>query len=401
MFFKKLFTGVSFSLTLLTLCTPAPLAQDRKPLNSQSSYSISDLEVLQQAHAFKEFFKHAHDILPTQRTKYWLDMVSDMAQSFIDDSFKQDNFDSLRFSRIEELAKWPELRGDEFYQVKRSRYALSYFKVCLSSGKLPNCKKQMHSFWKSAKKEAETGYKLLEYFAGFFPKHNNWPLLKSILTKPEGRFYCAKPLVTGLTFNHLEKLHLYTDPPHKVVLYLSQMSTKRCWKEIAGSARTWLDQTSTSQTKSLFVALKASKELDPIQEGLWLTRYYLSAPSPGKLLNRAWSQLEVLASNFGQRKKVLHKLADIDPLPGTLFENLGEKRSRVLFEHLSQSFPEYVQLYSKTCIAYREGTRLFARGNPTIQCQKLMAYDKKQKRKQVSQEVHLRYSATLKGLKGH
>jgi hypothetical protein len=398
MFLRRLFTRESFSLVSFSLFFALTnlSTQASSINNTRALYSISDLEVLQQANAYSEFFKHAHDILPTKRTKYWLNMVSNMAQAYIDDSTKQDNHDQPTFLKIEEISKWPELRGDEFFQIKRSRFSINYFKVCLSTLKPLLCKQQMLSFWKTARKDAETGFQLLQYFAGFFPRHDSWPLLRDILTKPAGKFYCGKPLVSSLTFEHLEKQHLYSDSSEKVKIYISQMSSEQCWKTMSSRATTWLDNTPVSQTKSLFVALSATQQLSSTDRSTWLTRYYLNSPGPGKLLNWSWSELEKLANDYSRRQSVLKRLLSLDPLPGNLFEHLSRKKNQTLFEHFTQSFPEYVQEYSKTCVAYREGRGVFPRGNPTIQCQKLMAYDKEQKRKRISQEVHLRYSGTTK-----
>jgi hypothetical protein len=399
MFSLLSFTQVSFALVAII---SLPLFTDIKaqrisPPKATLIYSISDLEVLQQANAYREFFKHAHDILPTKRTKYWLNMVSNMGQGFIDLSVKQDNFQESTFKLVELLSAWPELRGDEFYQIKRNRYALNYFKVCLSTQKTNNCKEQMLSFWKSARKDAETGYRLLQYFAGFFPRHDSWPLLKDILTKKEGQFYCGKALLTSLTFSHLEKQHLYSDTSERIKVYLSQMSSPACWKKIAARARQHLQEVSVDQTRSLFVALENTAALTPTLKNTWLVRYYLSNPVPGKLLNRAWNQLEVLSHHYAQRAKVLASLLNLDPLPDELFADLSINKNRVLFGHFSAHFPEYIQEYSKTCMDYREGARSFPRGNPAVHCQKLMAFDRQQKRKRISQEIHLRYSGTLRG----
>jgi len=398
MFSPQSFVQVSFALAALCLM-PLFLSVKAQNLSSPKTtliYSISDLEVLQQANAYQEFFKHAHDILPTQRTKYWLNMVSNMAQGFIDLSVKQDNFESSTFKVVERLSSWPELRGDEFYQIKRNRYALNYFKVCLSTQKTNHCKKRMLSFWKTARKEAETGFRLLQYFAGFFPSHDSWPLLKDILTKGDGQFYCDKPLVTSITFSHLEKQHLYSDSSERIKMYLSQMASAACWKKMAVRARQHLKEAPVSETRSLFVALENTTELTPTLKNTWLVRYYLSEPAPGSLLNRAWNQLELLSNDYAKRRQVLKELLSIDPLPDELFSSLDDKKNQVLFAHFSSHFPEYIQKYSKTCMAYLEGTRSFTRGNPTIHCQKLMAYDGQQKRKKISQELHLRYSGTLK-----
>jgi hypothetical protein len=335
MFSPQSFAQVSFALAALCLM-PLFLSVKAQNLSSPKTtliYSISDLEVLQQANAYQEFFKHAHDILPTQRTKYWLNMVSNMAQGFIDLSVKQDNFESSTFKVVERLSSWPELRGDEFYQIKRNRYALNYFKVCLSTQKTNHCKKRMLSFWKTARKEAETGFRLLQYFAGFFPSHDSWPLLKDILTKGDGQFYCDKPLVTSITFSHLEKQHLYSDSSERIKMYLSQMASAACWKKMAVRARQHLKEAPVSETRSLFVALENTTELTPTLKNTWLVRYYLSEPAPGSLLNRAWNQLELLSNDYAKRRNFNIVAGHSD-----LFLRLSFEESRAASEYIMDSF---------------------------------------------------------------
>lgn len=390
----KSFTQVYFALGILLLSALTnSYAQEKK---TTQFYSISDLEVLQQANAYREFFKHAHDILPTKRTPYWLNMVSNMAQGFIDLSIKQDNFDAETFKLIEGLSRWPELRGDEFFQIKRNRFSLSYFNSCLSTSKTSLCKKRILSFWKSAKRDAETSYRLLQFFAGFFPRDNQWPFLKVILNGQDGQFYCDKPLVLSASLKHIEKQHLYTESVSKQKAFLARLASNSCWQKMANHTKLYLRDTPTSEARSVFVAFDSTNMLDETDTDTWLVRYFLSAPKPGVLLNRAWKVVEKLAHNYAKRSKVLKSLENLDPLPGELFANLKRKKNKVLFNHLTLNFPEYIQTYSKTCLTYREGKKIFPRGNPTLECTKLMEFDKDQKRKSVSQELHMRYSGTLK-----
>ena len=94
----------------------------------------------------------------------------------------------------------------------------------------------------------------------------------------------------------------------------------------------------------------------------------MSYPSPGELFEKSWKKLSEIGKDFRLRDKLIADFKKMDPLPGQIFKYSNEKRSLVIIKALLINFPEYIDLYSKTCLQYFEGTQNFPNGNPTIEC---------------------------------
>ncbi|MFP5459502.1 MAG: hypothetical protein ACLGG7_12270, partial [Bacteriovoracia bacterium] len=46
-------------------------------------YTMGDLEALEKERSYSEFFSHALDIRPSERTEYWKTMVQNMGESYL------------------------------------------------------------------------------------------------------------------------------------------------------------------------------------------------------------------------------------------------------------------------------------------------------------------------------
>ena len=114
--------------------------------------------------------------------------------------------------------------------------------------------------------------------------------------------------------------------------------------------------------------LIAWKGLTRQESDFFYTIYLLRGPVVGDIFNRAWNALSSLGQNFERRKELLGRLQKQDPLEGKVFASKDQKLQRVIRRHFSQNFPEYIEYYGKTCLAYLEGKKVFPRGNPTLEC---------------------------------
>ncbi len=99
-------------------------------LSNKSFYTMKDLEILYKEKNFDEFFNHAKDILPSERSSYWKDMVKEMAEAQLKDYIKKKYFDNLHYKKIKDLTKWPTLKTDEFFMKARGNWGVGYFKSC-------------------------------------------------------------------------------------------------------------------------------------------------------------------------------------------------------------------------------------------------------------------------------
>ncbi|MAF77625.1 MAG: hypothetical protein CME60_05630 [Halobacteriovoraceae bacterium] len=340
-------------------------------IHSKNLYSLADLEVLQKGKSYEEYFEHARDILPSKRNEYWIEMLSSMAIDYVDELRSQKQFNSKYYKKIYELGTWPELKRDEFFQIKRNSYALSYFKSCFTKKDKEICASQMKKYWKSARKDLETGYQMASLYYGFFPGPKAMPYLGQILHQEKDQFYCSKDITKRIFTDYILHENMQLMDPKKRKYFLDQKIGKSCWNKINPYLKEVLNQLNPIQGKSIFVALKLNEELTPIQYHEWMLRYFLQSPPPGEILNLSWNSLKDLSQNYALREKVLEKMKKRDPLPGKLFETLDHSRSQALTFHLQDSFPEYIRHYAVTCLNYLRGKGHFPYGNPTPECHEL------------------------------
>ena len=111
--------------------------------------------------------------------------------------------------------------------------------------------------------------------------------------------------------------------------------------------------------------------MNPIEKRNFLFRYILTTPVSGNLLNYAWNNLTELGKDFKQREEILKTLKNRSPLPGNLFSLRDKIRRETILKHLAKNFPEYIDLYSQTCLKFLKGDGDFPNGNPTAECDDL------------------------------
>lgn len=371
---------------------------------SKSGYSLADLEVLRDGNNYQEFFQHAKDILPTKRDKHWQDMLSNMASDYVDNLRRKKKFNLSSFKKVEELAKWPEQRRDEFFQVKRQSYAIEYFKTCLSSltGDKPapsksDCQKQMNDYWGNSNKEVEMAYQLLLLQVGFFPGQDTWSFLSPIISSELSNIYCERPIVKDAFLSKLHQMDLEEEDSNSLRFKIKSMATDECWKSLYPSLLSSLDELPTKEGHNLFRIGNILNIIPKEMADIWLVRYFLESPQPGKTFNQAWNVLSKLSQDYNTRMTVLKKLLTYDPLPGDIFSLKDKEKRRILTVTLSENFPEYIQKYAKTCMNYLTGSQTFPTGNPTKECHDLIQMDRTLGKKNLlSDEIHLKYSAIEK-----
>ena len=363
------------------------------------TYTIADLEVLQEGKNYKEFFKHAKDIIPTSRDRHWFEILSTMGTALIDEYRTNDQYTVENFSYIESLAKWPELKRDEFYQIKRNSFAVEYFRDCLTKKDKNTCKPQMMKFWNSSNKDTETAFQLLGLHYGFFPQGNSWVFLREVIKGEQSRFYCDKPLIKNLSFRYLANLDNFLKDESQTNTKLKTLVSKDCWKKLNPYFLTELSNLPASEAKAAFLLLSSNNLLSEAQLDLWHVRYFLDRPEPGDLFNKSWNRLKIIGQNYDRRKAVLKSLKAEDPLPGRSFSTEDKRKAITLTKHLDSHFPEYLSFYTKTCLNYLEGKEVFPRGNPTLDCHQLFTLrseNKEQRLDTITQEISIRYSSLQK-----
>ena len=139
-------------------------------VSAKQLYNMADLEILKAEKNYREFFSHARDLRPRERTTVWTSMVRSMSIDFIEEQIKYKNYKKEIVNLIEGLAVWPVLRADEFFQVKRNRYQVNLLKHCLVNNKFDRCYDQSKDFWQRSNRDPDTGYQLSKNLYDVQPK---------------------------------------------------------------------------------------------------------------------------------------------------------------------------------------------------------------------------------------
>jgi hypothetical protein len=393
----RMFLIVFISQVTFT-CTFVVNSLRAEEINTKPIYTKADLEVLQQGKNFDEFFRHAKDIVPTKRDRSWFEMVTTLATEMVDGYRKLNKYEYKEFEKVQKLAEWPELLGDEFFQVKRNAFTVEYLKRCYSKERKSDCRGQMQNFWKSARHDPETGHQLLVLSEGFFPKENSWSFIKAAANSELSNFYCQRPLVQKSLLKEIKSIGPELISNSSKAQRLNYLANATCWKNAANYLKEELYNNKAEDQQAVFMALNALSLLNQTESSTYLIKYFLEGPAKGELLNLAWTRLEEVSQNYKRRLTILENLKDIDPLPGKIFALASNKEKTIFTNHLSKNFPEYISLYSKTCMSYLTGEKSYPFGNPTMECHDLFKMDnlKSVGQKMISQPLRIKYSGLLK-----
>jgi hypothetical protein len=362
-------------------------------ISANSPYTLRDLEILESQKSFEEFLLHAKDIKPAQRNPHWKEMVGHMAITYVESKIRLSNFSKTHFLFIENLSSWPSLRKDEYFQGKRDKFALSFFKHCLSSKNNTKCLSQIERFWNSSAKKAETGLALSGLISHSFPKYETWPYISNAVSSGYGYIHCAKKSVQNEILEYLIKLN-DKRPVHNPQVWSSvieKLLHAHCWELMKKDYNQALLKLPLHKSTVLFQVLVANKSIQTELKDLYLTFFLLQRPEPGPVMNMAWSNLRELGGHYERRQKVLKTFLKYDRLPGLSFSHPKLASRKSIIQLFNINFPEYIDSYAKTCIKYRSGKGNFPYGNPTVECSDLFKLSEKEKF--LSQPLHIKFSA--------
>ena len=364
-------------------------------------YSLEDLEILAKQKSYWEFLQHARDIRPGQRNKHWRELVQEMATQFIEFNLRSQSFGPDNYTLLRQIARWPVLRDDEFFQVKYNNYMLRYLNHCFKNDKLEDCITKIEQFWHLSNKDPETGYQFVQLIQKSSSQSSVWNLLKDIVTHPMSDFYCQRPLVaTQLKQKILTDFGPFITPKKtKSVLNDSQIRKRlgnfmheKCWQSLLSSLKQSLFSEIPRHQMILHKILSAKKALNSSENDLFYALYLLQGPLIGEAFNQSWNALVHIGQNFERKMALLKALQKRDPLEGKIFASFDHNLKKTVVRHFAKHFPEYLDLYAKTCLDYREGRKTFHHGNPTIECPEFFKIS--QGTAWISQKLHLRFSST-------
>lgn len=356
---------------------------------AQSKYSMVDLEALEKERSFKEFFAHALDIRPSERTEYWQTMTRNMGEEYLKSLLQKLQLDHGDYLHMEELTSWPALKNYEFWRLKRQEVAMRWFQQCLKQNPTPGavCWQDLVNFWEADRQEPDLAIKILHlvtpYLAATAPNEldpthkaralvSDYFILAPLLRSNLSELHCKKPEVQKVVWNKLTGLYRTNFKSEGFTQLLNQVANKECWIQLEPLMHgMWERGASSDELTLAYLVLRSQNALTAFEQDLFQVTYLLTSPGRGEMMNRAWARLKELSSLPKQRDQILAHLKRWHPLPGDVFGDLDPVKKRALARHFKQNFPEYLDLYAHTCLDYFGGKRSFPEGNPAIYCREL------------------------------
>lgn len=348
-----------------------------------------DLEALEKEQSYGEFFAHALDIRPSERTDYWKTMVQGMGEGLLKALLSKNRLDRSDFQQMEELTGWSVLKSHEFFRVKRQELAMRWFAQCFNEDATASspCWQDVVTFWEVDRQEPDLAGRLLNLLAPRFPlsvPDSENPahraraivtplfLLRPVIRSPLAELQCKKPEVQQVVWESLRKEWLNNIKEKPFATFLNEIAHRDCWPALVPSAHHHWYVGADSDTLTLsYHLLKSQQALTLVEKDLFHLHYLLGSPARGATFNLAWGRLQALASLPLQRDAMMGVLKNWHPLPGNLFMDLDLAKRRSVARHIQRYFPEYLDFYARTCVEFFGGKRRFPQGNPATNCHEL------------------------------
>ena len=341
------------------------------PLRAET-YNLADLEILAQEGSSEEFFKHALDVRPSERLDSWKSMVSKMGESFAQGVLKKSSIEEKNFKKTEELFRWPVLRADDVFKLRRQEIGLRFLRQCLKETN--PCLATVKNFWEADNTDPEIAIKLAEMTLPLnSTEFNSWTFLEVALKSPLSEFYCKKDFAMNALWGKLELDYIRLGSKGDLLKKIDETVHPDCLPALNRTAMEKLySPNKVGEREVAYQILKVQNKMNPKMMDFFYTVYLLENPSRGELFNYAWTRLSELGKDNEKRTAVMNDLKIQDPLPDAVFSSLDLTKKKVILNHFKQNFPEYLDFYAAQCTLYYGGKHTFPQGNPTIHCQDLM-----------------------------
>ena len=348
-----------------------------------------DLEALEKEQSYGEFFAHALDIRPSERSDYWKTMVQNMGEGLLKSLLSKNRLERADYQQMENLAGWSVLKTNEFFRLKRQELAMRWFTQCFNEDSTADspCWQDVVTFWEVDRQEPDLAGRLLALLSPRFPlsvpqienpAHRARALvtplfiLKPVIRSPLAELQCKKAEVQQVVWESLRQQWLNNLKEKSFSAVLNEIAHRDCWPALVPAAHAqWLAGADSDTLTLSYLLLKSQQALTPLEKDLFQVHYLLGSPARGETFNLAWNRIQELAGLPLQREAIMDVLRKWHPLPGNLFMDLDQAKRRTVARHLQRYFPEYLDFYARTCVDFFGGKRRFPQGNPATNCHEL------------------------------
>ena len=329
-------------------------------------YTLKDLAVLEQEKNFEEFLSHVNDIRPSERQKLWKDMYQAMALEMIDYKLRTKDFSMKSYKKIEEIGRSSALVNDEFYQLKRSIYAKTFFTECYMqvsekkeadrAAAMKICDNEMSAFWFFSKKDPDIGLEFAKILERHHSPMKTWPYYQRAINDSIANLYCEKPNVQRAVINKLTEESFDADFDNNYKTLINRIVPEKCFVKLIPTLRLALQSTVTNglEKEMAMNFLSAKGLLSKEEEDFYAVLYMLDGPVVGDKMNLAWKKIEALSGQYTKRIKILAQIRSMPLIPDKIFKDPKLPRHKAIINLFAQNFPEYLNFYGESCVKYLE-----------------------------------------------
>lgn len=334
-------------LSIFSLCTLLMVNAAAAP------YKWADLQVLSSEDNFQEYLDHALDVEPSKRNAAWTTVTERMGLNYLKSLLQKNKLPEGTDQRIEKISQWPIFRSNEFFIQARDKYFIKKLKLCIEIN-VAICEQQALKILSNFEHEVIFPVEFLKATKSIILSHSKrLSIARPLLEDKFSEFYCSKAPLKELVLTQITKHQEMGFTIHKDCLIKLQ-------EEIEQIA---LEGNSFAQK-----ILSTNKLLTPSFSQLLNIVTFLNHKSlPVEKVSMTIATLEKLSKSSDSRIVLIEKIKKIDPLPGRVF-SVRDKVSIGKLKLIERNFPEMIDLYAKTCLAYLKGTKIFKYGNPTPEC---------------------------------
>lgn len=358
------------------------------PCSAAQSYTQADLEALEKEQNYSEFFAHALDVRPTERTEYWQTMVQNMGEGYLKSLLKKNRLEEADFQQMERLTSWKALRSFEFFRIKRQEVATRWFTQCFQENSTPEstCWKDLVAFWEVDRQEPDMAPRLLTLLMPYLgnsgdatnPLHRArltvtpYFILRPLLTSPVAELQCKKPELQDILWQKLKTEWALNLKQKSFTSFLKELAHESCWQALhERTHQLWQTGAMPEDLTLGYLFLKSQAALTENERDLFYLSYLLNSPARGETFNLAWARIQELGKKPQLRDELLNTLKTWTPLPGELFNDLDLIKRRAVSRHLQRNFPEYLDHYAHVCVDFFGGKKRFPEGSPALHCRPL------------------------------
>jgi len=335
-------------------------------LKADVLYDLKDLQALEQEKNFEEFLSHVNDIRPSERQKLWKSMYQSMALEMIDYKIKTKDFSLVTFKKIENIGKSSALMSDEFFQLKRALYAKKFFNECYLQASQKNqknsdktfdfktCDKELTSFWFFSKKDPDIGLELATLIEKYPSEANSWPFYQTAINDSIANLYCQKANVQRAVLAKLTNESFEADFNGQYANLIKRFVPEKCFVKLVPTLKVSLSspESNAIEKEMALKLLSATNNLTPEEEDIFAIIYLLDGPVVGEKMNLAWKRVEILNAKFTKRQEILDKIKKLPTIPDRIFKEPTQPRNKAIINLFAQNFPELLNFYAESCLAY-------------------------------------------------